>query len=404
VLIKRRSNLYEEKLAEYLRQTVQVIDLDSVPGTSARLLAKAGPGKATEALTVADLLPTRPDLMGLPLRQDCTLDKKSAERLASHSLSLRGMLLLLGTRTKEVGGEAAVNYLEHEMLLSPTPSSDAFAHPRVRLRPHEFRQEDAVSPLVQVLQSEDTSIRKLLVRLLAQNSSPKATAALARRALFDLSDGVRAEAILALSRRPLAESRQVLLDGLRYPWPLVADHAAEAIVALRDQEAIPRLLQLAEAPDPAGPCLETNDTWVQAELVSVNHLRNCALCHAPSSTFRRGLSASVPTPGKPLPPVITEYYGGSQGERIRADVTYLRQDFSVKHSVSNHGAWPELQRFDYMVRRRVLTADEKAKLEIGKKAPPTKATYPQRESVLFALHELSGPHVGSETEEYEDGR
>jgi hypothetical protein len=39
-------------------------------------------------------------------------------------------------------------------------------------------------------------------------------------------------------------------------------------------------------------------------------------------------------------------------------VTYLRQDFSVMMTVPDAHPWPELQRFDFLVRERKLTADE----------------------------------------------
>ena len=80
-----------------------------------------------------------------------------------------------------------------------------------------------------------------------------ATEALAQRALFDLSFEIRESAVEALAERPLAHSRTVLVEGFRYPWVPVADHAAEALVALHDTDAVPALENLTREPDPTAP-------------------------------------------------------------------------------------------------------------------------------------------------------
>ena len=59
---------------------------------------------------------------------------------------------------------------------------------------------------------------------------------------------------------------------------------------------------------------------------------------------------------------------------------------------------PAHQRFDFLIRRRPLTAVQAAELlhrkqrEIGRN--------PQREAVLFALRELTGKDLGSKTEKW----
>jgi hypothetical protein len=248
---------------------------------------------------------------------------------------------------------------------------------------------------VQVLQGEDRLVRGLLIRILSQIDDPAATACLAQRALFDLSEEVREEAVRALSGRPRQECRQVLLAGLRHPWPPVADHAAEALVALRDCEVLPRLVDLLNEPDPAAPRFVEKDKVTAPELVCVNHLRNCVLCHSPSSDLKDPLRAPVPTPGRPLS-TQRMYDGNLNGAAIRADVTYLQQDFSVLRTVPDHGVWPELQRFDYLIRLRELTTEEVVRIRnAGKAASMAATTYPQRESVLFALRELSGRNCGT---------
>lgn len=239
--------------------------------------------------------------------------------------------------------------------------------------------------LMQMMQAEDEPSRSLLVGLLAQNESAIASMALAQRAIFDVSPAVREAAVNALKARPRMAYRQVLLDGLRHPWAPAADHAAETLVALRDREVVPELERFVDLPNPSraislpGPVEKT----VVREFVRVNHLRNCLLCHAVASNATAPITGLVPTPGKALSP---QYYASRarSGEiLVRADISYFRQDFSVVQPVEKAAPWPESQRYDYLVRTRVATADEVAALQ----KPP--ATYPQREAVLFALKELS---------------
>src|SRR5262249_45651817 len=154
-------------------------------------------------------------------------------------------------------------------------------------------------------------------------------------------------------KRDLDEARPVFLAALRHPWAPVADHAALALVALEDFYAVPQLSELLEQPDPTAPCEDDNRKWVQKELVRGNHLRNCPLCHAPSTAVRDSVRGPVPTPGEPLPVV---YYGSSRSRlpMVRADIVYFRQDFSAMHPVAKPDKWPEVQRFDYLVRTREL--------------------------------------------------
>ena len=100
---------------------------------------------------------------------------------------------------------------------------------------------------------------------------------------------------------------------------------------------------------------------VAHELVRVNHLRNCLLCHAPAERLQtpaETLVAEVPVPTEPLPD--TSSYGRSDSNLlVRIDVTYLRQDFSAMLDVRDWSAesWTPSQRFDFFVRRRVLAPD-----------------------------------------------
>jgi hypothetical protein len=87
-----------------------------------------------------------------------------------------------------------------------------------------------------------------------------------------------------------------------------------------------------------------------------------------------------------LPPRV--YYDSGVGNFVRADVVYLRQDFSVLQPVENHGKWPRLQR--YLVRQREVSAEEAECLAADLPDPS-----PHREAVLFALRALTGRDAGS---------
>lgn len=73
---------------------------------------------------------------------------------------------------------------------------------------------------------------------------------------------------------------------------------------------------------------------------------------------------------------------------VRADVTYLIQDFSVPLEVPKAHPWPGEQRFDFFVRTRQV--DEPARKE-----SPDEPSYPQRDAVLFALQKLTGKNAGN---------
>ena len=251
---------------------------------------------------------------------------------------------------------------------------------------------------MQLLMAERTPARIVLVDVLARIKGPAASKALARLAIFDLAPEVREQAVVALRDRPAEDYRPALLEGLRYPWAPVADHAAEALVALGDREAVSSLVDLLDQPDPLRPRAEVRDgkpVTLATSLVQVNHLQNCVLCHAPSGDATRDfVRGRVPDESQPLPPPVEYYANSSPGLFVRADVTYLRQDFSVTQPVEDSGVWPAYQRYDYLVTEkptsrwtRDLTSRDQDE-------------YPQRESVLFALRELTGRDLGPRTADW----
>lgn len=376
---KRLDRLSEDLLRENLAKYAKEVDLETVKGTREKLLAKArerSRAKSDKKIhsPILALCAERGDLKGLPLigEDACQAKAEAVKKMQVISRELRLRLRGGPPRSYPYGPSD----LSHVL-----PKQD------------DWFQNDGLSTVAQMVQAEESPMRRAFVKRLTTVKSSNATALLARQAVFDISREVREQAIEALKNRPEKDSRQVLLDGLRYPWSPAAAHAAEALVALDDQEAIPRLASLLDEPDPCAPRCENNKKWVVREVVRLNHLRNCLLCHASSTEAKDPLRGIVPTPGKPLP---NFYYSSQKGDFVRADVTYLRQDFSLMERVAKPNHWPRGQRFDYLVRTRELTADERTALV--KKAPQKEpASYPQREAVLFALRELTGWDVGKES-------
>jgi hypothetical protein len=253
-----------------------------------------------------------------------------------------------------------------------------------------------IAALMQVLAPESPDLRLGLVKYLSGVAHPEASRALARLAIFSPEEEVRRAAVDALQVRRERDYSDVLLRGLRYPWPAVARRAAETAVKLERADLVPQLVALLDEPDPRAPVMEEigkKAVPVVHELVRVNHHRSCLMCHAPGNTDKvspDALTAAVPVPGEPLPPPSQGYVTTSPDVVVRVDVTYLRQDFSVRQSVADANPWPEMQRFDFLVRKRVLTDEEadsyRAKFDRREADRPS----PYRRAVLAALRDLTG--------------
>jgi hypothetical protein len=361
----------EHELVEVLQASVPVVSLDTEPGTS-----KALASRATEEHPLLALLPRRPDLAGLPARQasECQANEQAAGTLTTVSYEARPWR----SRLAQPGGDAS-----HYQIAAQANNIEASLE-----RQAGCKHESAVVGLEQILQAELPAFREVLVKHLSKIPGPVAGAALARRAVFDLSGRVRESAVEAMRSRPREDVRPTLVAALRYPWPPAADHAAEAIVNLGDVDAVAALVKLLDLPDPLEPtCDAATGNWTVRELVCVNHLGNCLLCHAASTGKDDPLRAPVPEPGKRLPLI---YYSPKGGPTVRADITYLRQDFSVTQRVEKSSPWPEYQRFDYMVRRRLLSESEVVSILSTERTED----YSQRGAVLFALRELTGSDAG----------
>jgi hypothetical protein len=167
----------------------------------------------------------------------------------------------------------------------------------------EWLRPEAIPVLMQMLTPEDALLRHLLVEILSEIKHRTATVALAQRAACDLDANVRAFAVEALRSRPRDDYLDVFLRALRHPQALLADHAAEALVALDMKEAIPALVTMLKEPDPTAPYADREGRLLVREVVRTNHLANCLLCHPPSVTYQDPVPGVIPN-AKWLYPVI----------------------------------------------------------------------------------------------------
>lgn len=374
VHIVRRDRASDEELRRQLLKAPELtLDPPGMYKTSSQILATAGRPTVGQSHFTPTLLSTRTDLRGMPFRMgaECQLGKEPAENMQEMSRKMRTLL------AKGVPNVDLFNTNAAEQKAEGNKWYESW---------QQFGKREAIPCLMQMLQPEKRAIRQIALKQLDAIEHRSAGEALAKVALYDIADDMRAEAIQALAKRPADEYRQVLLEAFRHPWPPVADHAAEALIALNDHSATSALKVIADLPDPTAPYYDSaQKTWLQPEMVRLNHLTNCLMCHAPSKSTTDLVRGRVPDPSKPLPP-LTQYYEDTNGIFVRADVTYLKQDFSLFQPVERPGQWPQMQRYDYIVRaRRVDTYQELAALQQKKQAKD----YPQRDAALFAIRALS---------------
>jgi hypothetical protein len=260
---------------------------------------------------------------------------------------------------------------------------------------HEMIALTRIAALTQILLPM-TQMHPGFAKYLSTVSHVEATRSLARLAIFSADEDARKTAVEALKVRRERDYTEILVNGLRYPWPAAARRAADAIVKLERNDLLPQLIDVLEQPDPRAPVtreVKGKSVPVVHELVRVNHHRSCLLCHAPGNTGKvsaDAVTAGVPVPGQPLNPPSGGYNTSQPDILVRVDVTYLRQDFSALLPVADANPWPEMQRFDYLVRTRVLSGEEAAVYNEKLKPHEAGEFSPYQRAALAALRELTG--------------
>jgi hypothetical protein len=325
------------------------------------------------------VLRQRLDLLCLPLKRDAEaqLGKEDAQELHVMSAKLRSE------------------------IASCIPAGDIRPDAeklKTKLNTSEWRRSEVVPCFMQMLQAEDTPIRKVLIEQLVRMPGSRSTQALAMRVMTEIDKETRHQAVIALKNRDEKEYLPLLTQGLYYPWTSVVAHAAEALAVLKGKSCMQDLSRAFEELDPTLPFKLNPRNTVVRELVKVSHLSNCVLCHAPSLATTDLVRGAVPVQGLPIPGPATSpaYYKERQPVSdgtlfVRADITYLRQDFSLTQPVANNGVWPKFQRYDYMLRTRQATPQEQKKGdELAKKITP------QKEILLKAIEHLGGKKISRE--------
>jgi sugar lactone lactonase YvrE len=401
IVVKRRSDDTEEDLRRQIVKAPELrLDQAANRAESHRVvsLAQAAHAEGRRIEVLATLLHDRPDLSGLPFRmgEECHLSPAGGDHLQAGSVALRAHLATAATPANFGGGVIGRRPVVFDGDHRPDPvrlhtilAGDGDRH-------NKWLKAEAIPALQQLLMAENEAIREVLVEQLAGMEGSKGSVALAQRAVFDLHPGVRKFAIEALAKRPVEEYRQTLLDGFRHPWQPVVDHAAEAVVALKVTDAIPSVLAMLDQPTSDQPSTRPGKEGLYVkEMVRINHFRNCILCHAISFNTEDKVRGLVPRTDQPLGSVGGGY-GGGTGTFIRADVTYLKQDFSVPLEVKNPGVWPGVQRFDFMVRERPATVAEIKTLKPEEPRPVSE----YQKTLFFTLRGLTGKDPGPSPEDW----
>ncbi|MDB2686622.1 hypothetical protein N9Y42_05375, partial [Mariniblastus sp.] len=328
----------------------------------------------TEAFEpLEELLSKRPDLKDLPLAmgEECHMDPESASTMAEVSSRV-------GAAVSRFDGFGSRDIAQNDVWRFAIIKNEIEKCSSLQDR------EQVLKTIDQILQIDHPRLRMQLVETLRQKESPAGIEMLVKRAKYDLVPEIRQAAADALNDYSFESFRGQLLDGLKYPWHVAAQHSAEALVRLDDQDAVPELVEMLKLADPRLPQKVDDDSYLQRELVAVNHMRNCMLCHAPSRTVNDSARGLTPSWDQPIP---IGYYQVNKptGVFVRADIIYLRQDFSVLQPVKNNGPWPKEQRFDYLVQNKKLNK------KVAKQAIKAITNEPNlnREAIVYALRELT---------------
>lgn len=355
---------------------------DALTERTAHQLAKINHLNAKKAdAFMGALVESRPDLAGLPfvMGDDCRTGPERAKQFTQAVEYVRACL--------QRGGDFWTNFNQlcdqHDASLS---KSDKALKEHVTLA--------RLAALTQMLAPESAEVRLGLVKYLTGVPHVEATRALAKLAIFAPEDEVRLAAIESLKVRREKDYTDILVKGLRYPLPAVAKRAADAIARANRTDLLGELVSVLDDEDPRLPQAKKNGKGLLVrELVKVNHHRNCMMCHAPGTSGvapASAVTAEVPVQGQPLPSPAQGYQRSSPELMIRIDVTYLRQDFSAKLAVGDAHPWPELQRFDFLVRERAVSEDEAAlyRERLTPKEPGVLSPY--HKAALAALRDLTG--------------
>lgn len=336
------------------------------------------------------LAKNRPELAGLPFRvgRETHLYESDAQNMNDMSKQFREAV---AESAKDPRTSAApdVDRLQSILKFRSSSESKPGDDSTVALvTPWRWNRPEVVPCIQQMLQAEGTELRRMSCELLREIDSDAATEALVKWAVFDTDSGNRAAAVQALRTRDRQRVGALLAEWVRYPWPRAVEHACEAMVELELKESLPQLAAMLAASDPDAPfevdLPGTGGGVYKREVVRVNHLRNCLMCHPASFKQTELVRGGVPDENSILPPASTPAYYNSNSLQVTAATTYLKQDFSLMQNVRNSGKWPAQQRFDFFVSTKQVEPD-------ALRAYRPNAKSPYKEAIRFAIREIAGP-------------
>ena len=333
----------------------------------------------------------RPDLAGLPLRMGgaCRPSLQRSRHFKDAAQRVRTTLVSVSSHQPDRQADGFWESFRKELA-----NDNALEKPRRAERNPGAPARYAA--LMQMLGPKEPRFRIGLVRHLAHAGSEVATHALAVLAVFDPEEEVRQAAVEALDKHGWADIADVILKGLRYPWPPVVRQAAQLAARLDRTDLVPDLVKILDEPDPRAPVLRVlggQKTLVIRELVRLNHSRSCLLCHAPASDDMPAdvLTAAVPAFDEPpLPTGPYDQQPTRPSQMARLDVTYLRQDFSIMGTAQGIDCKPMQARFDYLVRERTLPESEKTAYRRALAGEERDGLAPNQLAALKALRKLTG--------------
>lgn len=419
-------DFYDSTMREWLRTPSQRLKFtDSLRRDVMQI--HAANGKTTDGY-MATLLDARSDLEGLPLTlgDACRMPPEKSRQFQAAMATLREMLGSPGQFGRQSDGGSRGDLAPPTASSPPgqpqfkqmaTASHARFVQEfwerysrRARSKHADSQSLSAqIRALMQMLGPESAEMREGLAKYLAGVQHVEATRALARLAIFSEEENVHKAAVDALKLRRERDYSDILLLGLRYPYPAVAKRTTDSMIQLERKDLIPELIAVLDTPDPRMP--EPGDVAKGKspsvrELVRINHLRNCLLCHAPlqEDEARQDLiTGPIPVPSAPPTPA---YYTNPSPPTtnqppaflVRADVTYIRQDFSVMLPVADPPPWPQKQRFDFVVRTRALSSKEAEAYVLALSTQRAGELSAYQRAVVSALRALSGRNTAPTAE------
>ncbi len=273
----------------------------------------------------------RPDLAGLPfvLGNACRLGTERGKAFVTGVAMARGSM----PREPEANEPPRDAANQATRFWVGYTARHVWGHARSHEKQGERDWTDArIAALMQVLGPEDKAFQKGLIKHLSETPGSAATRALGRLAVFSFEEEVRQAALAALKQRPQQDATEVLLAGLRFPWPAVAENAGAAAIQLGRKDLVPQLVSLLDEPDPRAPAetaVNGKKTLAVREVVRLNHRRSCLLCHPPANLPEREFAADGKSPNVVTGPVPTieqpqrsPFFGydpsGSPPESLRA--------------------------------------------------------------------------------------